>query len=421
MSAHEFHIKITGDGGAAAGTPPGEVRQPPEPVRPAEVSHPEPVSPPKSPGDGATASQPGPSPLIGLAARIASAFNMRTLGTALSRYDRIQRSVHVIGKELEKQQALRAKAVQANAKSPADALRDLMAGRLKSSFLENVRENVGQLIHDISKTRAGRFAGRAVQRVRSMVPNVRGAAAVPVRQAGGRPVPTPAPQRPGFLARAGQYAAANPAKVAMAAGAVAATAVAVGAATLAVRRFVRSLNDAEERFKLLAPRTAAASARAEVAQVRGDLARADQLDPGLAQFLDVQSDISQILQDIKTDFQDALLKIVVPAARAIHAILELLEPMLELIAKGIEKAADLLVGLLQWLSSELLGLLLELVGLERDNAEARKERDRGSELIDDFLNMDGPADGPPGPLPGGAFPPGAMGMGMPGGLPAGAK
>lgn len=421
MSPHEFRIEIVGDGGGPNGgpAPADSVRQPATvpPPRPAWL----PTANPQSPRPPR---QPARSPFVALAIQAARAFNLRTISAALTRYEQVQKTVQGIGKELQKNakfRAARAARVSRTARpkvqagtglSPAEELRRLMSGGIRSTLMQDIRANVGQLMQDIRQSRAGQFVGRAVQRV---LP-ARAAAARPAR-----PVASAASNAgPGLLTRAGQFAAQNPAQVAMAAGAVAATAVAVGGAVMAVRSFTRSLNDAARRFELLAPRTAMASAQAEVAQIRGDIGRARQLDDDLARFIRVQSQISQHLQDARADLQEIGLKFLTPIAQGVAVLARIASGMTDLSTKGFNTILEMLRQMVA--SSEAASKLLDdIINILQDLVENEVPDHIANEPIDDFLNMHGPADGPPGPLPGGLFPPGPMGGVGPGGLPAGWK
>jgi hypothetical protein len=133
-------------------------------------------------------------------------------------------------------------------------------------------------------------------------------------------------------------------------GAVAVAAGSVGAAfggiAIAGSRLMESFDQAAERFGQFAPQTAGSQAFADVRQTTGDVRRAQFLDDRLSEFVTLQSEASQIWQDIKAILVAASLESIVPILRS---LLEALKDIKEKAKSGLDSAGPML----DWLTRVL--------------------------------------------------------------------
>ena len=158
-------------------------------------------------------------------------------------------------------------------------------------------------------------------------------------------------------------------------GAAAVTAGAAGAAfgllASAANRLVGAFDDAIDRLSEYGPQSSAAQANAELRQVTGDVRRAQLLDQRMAEFVDLQSEGGQILQDMKAILMSASLDVIVPLLRQILDVLKFWFDLMKEAAKEVRPFGDFMLAIIDWMKPllERTGapgqVLLFFAGLQR--------------------------------------------------------
>lgn len=106
-------------------------------------------------------------------------------------------------------------------------------------------------------------------------------------------------------------------------GAIGTTALAGGAAIVAITALTRSINNMTDKAAEYNPQVAQAKAGADIAQVLGDMRRSQQNSGEMAEFIKAQSEMQQKYEDIKASMLKAILPIMTTIMKAINTILGL--------------------------------------------------------------------------------------------------
>lgn len=375
MADHELRIRVIGQGGQQVFGPPGSGSVPQQ--APGEVHGPWPIRPPQgqqafgppSPGTSPQPVSPQPVPPArpprqnrvsggNVAGSLASIFNNGALALALTRYQAINRAIGDIATGMERAARKRKRDAERLQKRKDRAFRRMNRTRRKMGLLprarrqetrsETFRRVVKEIGQDAMNTRAGQFVvnspiGRAAAAVRRrFVPatpnfNVHGPQLTAGMARGRQVSPGRFTGAINAVRRAapGLMQSLSPSQMVVPAlGMVAAA----GAAAVALKMFTASVERTAERIGNLAPQTATAMAQRDARQIMGDMRRAQLLDRGMAGTVNLNSRISQDMQDIKAVLMKAGLEAVGPA-------LEVLAGSIGVVSEFLVKNADNVSGI----------------------------------------------------------------------------
>jgi hypothetical protein len=129
---------------------------------------------------------------------------------------------------------------------------------------------------------------------------------------------------------------------------------AIGESTKALSTFMQAVDATAKRYGQYSPEISYAQAIAEVTQTLGDLRRAQELGPEMANYIRAQSELQQTMEDIKANLLVKLLPVVTK-------ILQVVEGLMDGGGGIIEVIGELVAPL-----SAISGTAAEMLGVERD-------------------------------------------------------
>lgn len=130
--------------------------------------------------------------------------------------------------------------------------------------------------------------------------------------------------------------------------------VAAGESAAALGSFMAAVNKTAERYGEFSAEISGAQAMAEITQTMGDMRRAQEIGPEIANFLMAQSDLQQKFEDAKIKI---LAKILPLATRGVE-LLELIMPSGNTVGAAIDGLSGALVGMIgSHLAAPLMGIL----------------------------------------------------------------
>jgi hypothetical protein len=99
----------------------------------------------------------------------------------------------------------------------------------------------------------------------------------------------------------------------------------VGAATQALAGFMHALDGFAERYGAYSPQVATAQALADVTQTLGELRRAQEVGPALAQYVQASSSLQQKYEDAKANIMARMTPVIIAAMERLEQLLPLVE------------------------------------------------------------------------------------------------
>lgn len=155
----------------------------------------------------------------------------------------------------------------------------------------------------------------------------------------------------------------------------------IGKAAEAVQKFARALDETAEKLKMFSGPLARESALADVAQVRGDIRRAQLLGPELAEFVRVRSRLEQTGQDVLAKILKPLIPRITRLLERIADGVEALDGVGDGVASAVDGVSEVASGFVR--VHELLnGILFKSASIEKNT---KKEEAIVLNVLDELM------------------------------------